>query len=104
MDSWNNAFVYQCPGAHNTNAFDIYSLGPDGVSKTGGGDPDDINNWSRSMDRPSKSTDRPSNSPLFPDIQWGTILFYVGGPVALLVLVAAICGSFLRFFRKEHES
>jgi hypothetical protein len=32
-----------------------------------------------------------------------TILFYVGVAFGLLVLVAAICGSFLRFLRKEDE-
>ncbi len=45
-DMWGHDFIYRCPGQHDTNGFDIYSLGPDGVSKTGGDDPDDVNNWS----------------------------------------------------------
>ncbi|MGA2544775.1 MAG: type II secretion system protein GspG [Verrucomicrobiota bacterium] len=45
MDPWGHPYVYRCPGVHNTNLFDIYSCGPDGKSKSGGGDPDDINNW-----------------------------------------------------------
>jgi general secretion pathway protein G len=44
-DPWGHAYVYCCPGVHNTNSFDIYSCGPDGKSKSGGNDPDDINNW-----------------------------------------------------------
>jgi general secretion pathway protein G len=44
-DPWGHDYIYRCPGAHNTNGFDLYSLGPDGVSKSGGDDPDDIANW-----------------------------------------------------------
>ena len=47
-DSWGRDYVYHCPGAHNTNGYDLYSLGPDGITKTDGADPDDINNWDRS--------------------------------------------------------
>jgi len=41
-DPWGNPYVYQCPGRHNTNSYDIHSFGPDG--QDGGGD--DIDNWS----------------------------------------------------------
>lgn len=41
-DPWNNPYVYRCPGQHNPNGFDLFSMGPDG--KEGGGD--DIDNWS----------------------------------------------------------
>lgn len=41
LDPWGNAYVYECPGKHNTSSFDIMSMGPDGRS---GGD-DDIANW-----------------------------------------------------------
>ena len=44
-DPWGSPYVYRCPGIHNTNAYDIYSCGADGRSKTQGNDPDDINNW-----------------------------------------------------------
>ncbi|HUS48346.1 MAG TPA: type II secretion system major pseudopilin GspG [Phycisphaerae bacterium] len=43
-DPWHNPYVYQCPGQHNTNGYDIHSYGPDGDK---GGD-DDITNWSES--------------------------------------------------------
>lgn len=46
-DPWGHFYVYICPGVHNTNAFDLYSCGPDGISQSGGDDPDDINNWRR---------------------------------------------------------
>ncbi len=45
VDVWGHAYVYRYPGIRNTNSYDLYSVGPDGVSKSGGGDPDDINNW-----------------------------------------------------------
>ena len=45
IDPWGTEYVYRCPGIHNTNGFDLYSCGLDGISKSGGADPDDINNW-----------------------------------------------------------
>jgi general secretion pathway protein G len=44
-DVWGHKYVYHFPGKHHMNGYDIYSLGPDGVSKSGGEDPDDIANW-----------------------------------------------------------
>ena len=41
-DPWGNAYVYRCPGQHNTDGYDLYSLGADG--QDGGGD--DSDNWS----------------------------------------------------------
>ena len=96
-DRWGRAFVYQCPGVHNTNTFDLYSLGPDGVSKSGGDDPDDIKNWAPPNGPPSYLERILATPP-------ETIRLYVGVPIALVVLVAAICGSFLRFFRKEDKT
>lgn len=46
LDPWGHRYVYVCPGVHNTNGIDLYSCGPDGISRSGGDDPDDINNWS----------------------------------------------------------
>ncbi len=45
QDAWRREFVYRCPGFHNTNGYDLYSRGEDGVSASGGNDPDDINSW-----------------------------------------------------------
>jgi len=45
IDPWGNIYVYRSPGIHNTNGYDIYSRGPDGISRSGGDDHDDINNW-----------------------------------------------------------
>ena len=45
LDLWRDPYVYRCPGIHNTNLYDLYSCGPDGISKSGGDDLDDINNW-----------------------------------------------------------
>jgi general secretion pathway protein G len=41
VDPWGNAYIYECPGKHNTTSFDIMSMGPDGRI---GGD-DDICSW-----------------------------------------------------------
>jgi general secretion pathway protein G len=40
-DPWGNPYVYQYPGDHNEDGYDLYSFGPDG--QRGG---DDIDNWS----------------------------------------------------------
>jgi general secretion pathway protein G len=41
MDPWGNKYVYQFPGRHNLNGFDLMSMGPDGKPGTS----DDITNW-----------------------------------------------------------
>jgi general secretion pathway protein G len=46
-DPWGHDYVYHCPGQHGTNRFEVYSRGPDGISKTGGGDSDDLTSWPR---------------------------------------------------------
>jgi general secretion pathway protein G len=40
-DPWGNDYIYECPGKHNPNSYDLTSMGPDGRE---GGD-DDISNW-----------------------------------------------------------
>jgi len=45
LDPWRRDYVYRCPGQHGTNRFEIYSDGPDGASKSGGEDADDIASW-----------------------------------------------------------
>ena len=45
-DAWGHALVSRCPGLHNTNGFDIYSCGRDGVSESGGEDDDGLASWS----------------------------------------------------------
>jgi general secretion pathway protein G len=59
-DPWGNDYVYRCPGIHNTSSFDLYSCGADGISKSGGNDDDDINNWDPNSPRGSFS-DRLAN-------------------------------------------
>lgn len=43
VDPWGNAFRYRYPGTHNTGAYDIWSVGPNGIDESGEGD--DIVNW-----------------------------------------------------------
>jgi general secretion pathway protein G len=40
-DPWQNEYIYEFPGKHNPNSYDIYSVGPDGRANT----EDDIGNW-----------------------------------------------------------
>jgi general secretion pathway protein G len=40
-DPWQNEYVYECPGKHNSGSYDVMSMGPDGRSGTD----DDIGNW-----------------------------------------------------------
>ena len=39
-DPWGRPYQYRCPGVHNPNGYDLWSLGPDGVPSR-----DDIGNW-----------------------------------------------------------
>jgi len=41
LDPWGMPYQYACPGSHNRNRFDLWSMGPDRQSGT----PDDIVNW-----------------------------------------------------------
>jgi len=43
-DPWREDYLYQYPGAHNPNGFDLWSKGPNKQ----GGDGDDITNWGQS--------------------------------------------------------
>ena len=41
VDPWGKKYLYDCPGKHNTNGYDLFSAGPDGKPGTG----DDICSW-----------------------------------------------------------
>ena len=41
LDPWDNEYQYLCPGTHNVDSYDVWSLGPDGEDGTD----DDIGNW-----------------------------------------------------------
>jgi len=34
LDPWAHPYVYECPGKHRTNSYDLFSKGPDGRSGT----------------------------------------------------------------------
>jgi general secretion pathway protein G len=40
-DPWGNNYIYECPGRHNPNGYDLLSSGPDGHQGT----EDDIASW-----------------------------------------------------------
>lgn len=40
-DQWENDYIYECPGKHNPETYDLMSMGQDGVAGT----EDDITNW-----------------------------------------------------------
>src|SRR5882672_6223809 len=41
LDQWQHPYIYECPGRHNPNSYDLSSAGPDGQV----GNEDDIFNW-----------------------------------------------------------
>lgn len=41
MDPWKSPYQYKSPGGHNSDGYDLYSLGLDGVE----GNEDDVANW-----------------------------------------------------------
>ena len=41
LDPWGKAYVYTCPGLHQTNGYDIFSCGPDAKAGTA----DDQSTW-----------------------------------------------------------
>lgn len=43
VDPWKKDYKYLCPGEHNKDSFDIWSMGPDGQDGT----EDDIVNWKK---------------------------------------------------------
>ena len=40
-DPWGNSYVYHAPGSHNTESYDLFSIGADRKEGTG----DDVVNW-----------------------------------------------------------
>jgi general secretion pathway protein G len=42
-DPWGNPYQYRCPGQHNPDGYDVFSMGPDGHE----GGSDDIGNWTQ---------------------------------------------------------
>jgi general secretion pathway protein G len=40
-DQWGHDFIYDCPGKHNADSYDLSSAGPDGIAGT----EDDIASW-----------------------------------------------------------
>ncbi len=42
LDPWNNAYIYEFPGKHSANSYDLSSAGPNGRP----GDEDDLTSWS----------------------------------------------------------
>ena len=42
LDPWKHEYQYVCPGAQNTEEYDLYSLGSDGLESS-----DDITNWEK---------------------------------------------------------
>lgn len=41
LDPWGKAYVYKAPGEHNTDSYDLFSMGNDGQPATA----DDVVNW-----------------------------------------------------------
>ena len=44
-DPWENEYHYQCPGTHNPQSFDLWTLGADMQEGGQGIENEDVNNW-----------------------------------------------------------
>lgn len=104
-DPWGNEYVYRFPGSHNTNGIDLYSCGFDGISKSGGDDLDDINNWDPGS--PHGGNDRFRNrwqlflnSPVFQLFVLATIL--VSGSLGGIRLVGSFFSQRIRDSINRH--
>lgn len=51
IDPWGRPYVYRSPGIHSNAAYNLYSCGADGVSRSDGNDLDDINSWDKSFNK-----------------------------------------------------
>ncbi len=47
-DPWHRAYVYQAPGAHNPDSYDLYTLGRDG-QPGGDGENADVTSWGEAV-------------------------------------------------------
>ena len=43
IDPWGDPYIYECPGKHRPDSYDLFSAGPDGRIGTA----DDIVNWTK---------------------------------------------------------
>lgn len=41
IDPWGSAYKYACPGNHNFDGYDLWSVGPNGIDESSDGDSDD---------------------------------------------------------------
>jgi general secretion pathway protein G len=46
IDPWSREYQYAKEGRHNTDSYDLYSMGPDGID----GNEDDVGNWDKDTD------------------------------------------------------
>ena len=93
-DLWQHDYVYCWPSNHNnTNGFDLYSCGPDGISKTGGEDPDDINNWDPGSPHGGVFLDSAKGDPQFFGIMAALLIIPMSCGVRL---IAAMSSSRIR--------
>jgi len=96
IDPWGNGYVYRYPGIHNTNGFDLYSFGSDGVSKSGGGDLDDINNWDPASPHGGDYSGLSYEARLFGKLRNSAVfgLSLLVFPIALIFGVARLIAAF----------
>lgn len=90
LDPWGREYVYRYPGTHNTNSFDLYSTGADGISKSSGDDPDDINNWD-------------PGSPRGEDLSTGDPFFKIACALLFIPFTCGVCSITAKFSPKVHE-
>jgi hypothetical protein len=75
QDAWGQPLIYRHPAEHGTAAFDLYSIGVNGIDERGAGD--DISNW--------QAFDAAAYSGSFDPFEWGLIASIFDLPVLILV-------------------
>jgi len=90
-DPWGNDYVYVIPGKNNKLSFDLYSLGEDAQSATGGNDPDDVNSWD-----PESGSYYPLIDPIRTVIRYVTLLV-----VATVIVLRLVLGLVRRYCKRK---
>ena len=80
-DPWGNDYQYRNPGEHSGKDYDLYSMGPDGRSRTNGNDKDDVALW------------KPDPVPVFRQVV--DFLIYFGLPSAIVFYAVKFLWNFI---------
>jgi type II secretion system protein G len=87
-DPWGHDYIYECPGQHNPDSYDLISVGPDG--RVGGGD--DISNWPQQTSQAGSGNSSPPQTERTLEHQTSGPSNRVA-PTAKVTSITAVAGS-----------